>query len=281
VICLTRRDYPGSSPYTDEEIRIIRHGSHDERAKFLNDQGVLIALFVDGIIQTLSLAKAGGLAVIGWSLGNLFTLALRACIGDLPVDTRHRLKSHMRSFILWDPPISSLGFTSPDPPPRLSPDEFIATFPKSVSTHYKHVNLDSKDPSQLDKIGDPSRKSTIEAMTPEELSSSIDFTPCFNSDFPFITSFSLVLSNQRTKSLVDSKVRNDWEGIPVWHVFGDSNPVQLQTSPWLLEDAIGSENINFKLIKNANHFLMWEEPDRFLTVMKEYAFTGSEPDLPV
>ena len=157
--------------------------------------------------------------------------------------------------LLSDPPISIFGFTSPDPPPRLSPDEFIATFPKSVSTHYKHVNLDSKDPSQLDKIGDPSRKSTSETMAPEELSSSIDFTPCFNSDFPFLTSFSLVLSNQRTKSLVDSKVRNDWEGIPVWHVFGDSNPAPLQTSPWLLEDAIGSENINFKLIKNANHFV--------------------------
>ena len=67
--------------------------------EFLYDQGVLIALFVDGIIQTLSIAKAGGLAVIGWSMGNVFTLALRACIGDLPEDTRHRLKLHMRSFI--------------------------------------------------------------------------------------------------------------------------------------------------------------------------------------
>ena len=36
VICLARRDYPGSSPYTDEKIRIIRHGSHDERTKFLH-----------------------------------------------------------------------------------------------------------------------------------------------------------------------------------------------------------------------------------------------------
>ena len=57
---------------------------------------------------------------------------------------------------------------------------------------------------------------------------------------------------------MDSKleVRNDWEGIPVWHIFGDSNPVLLQTSPWLLEDAaIGSESINFKLIEDAKHFV--------------------------
>ena len=60
-----------------------------------------MALFLDGIIQTLCLPKAGGLTVVGWSLGNTFTLALRACIGDLPADTRERLKSYARSFILW------------------------------------------------------------------------------------------------------------------------------------------------------------------------------------
>ena len=98
---MTRREYQGSSPYTDEEMRTILNGSDDERANFLHEQGVLMALFLDGIIQTLSLPKAGGLAVVGWSMGNIFVLALRACIGDLPVDTRLGLKSHIRSFILW------------------------------------------------------------------------------------------------------------------------------------------------------------------------------------
>lgn len=101
MICLNRRDYQGSSPYTDEEIRILQHGSDDEHASFIHEQGVLVALFVDGIIQTLSLPKAGGLSVVGWSMGNIFTLASRACIGDLPVETRERLKSYTRSFICW------------------------------------------------------------------------------------------------------------------------------------------------------------------------------------
>jgi pimeloyl-ACP methyl ester carboxylesterase len=63
-----------------------------------------MALFVDGIIQTLSLPKAGGVTVIGWSMGTQFTLGLRASIGDLPVDIQQRLKSHARSFILWGKP---------------------------------------------------------------------------------------------------------------------------------------------------------------------------------
>ena len=99
-----------------------------------------------------------------WGFGNVFTLALRACISDLPVDTRHKLKSRVASSSwvkpcifqieiftsLSDPPISIFGFTSPDSPHRMSPDEFIATFSKFVSILCKHVNLDSKDPSQLE-----------------------------------------------------------------------------------------------------------------------------------
>jgi hypothetical protein len=158
---------------------------------------------------------------------------------------------------LLDPPIHTFGFTSPHiPPPSItSHDEFFAIFPKSASAHYKHANLDSKDPSQLDHIGDPSRTSTTETMTPEELSSTLDFTPCFKSDFPLSSKLVLSLSNQTTKALADSHVREDWEGIPVWHILGDSNPPSIQPSPWLLEDKIGFEHINFKLIKDANHFV--------------------------
>ena len=99
MICLSRREYEGSSPYTDEELKAMNHGSEEEQAKFLHEQGVLIALFVDGIIQTLSLPKAGGVTIVGWSLGNIFTIALRTCIGDLPVDIQERLRSYTRCFI--------------------------------------------------------------------------------------------------------------------------------------------------------------------------------------
>jgi len=273
VICLSRREYEGSSPFSDEELRVINRGSDDERAKFLQEQGVLLALFVDGIIQTLSLPKAGGVTVIGWSMGNTFTLALRGCIGDLPVDTRERLKSYARSFVLWDPPQHILGFAMNDPWPQITPDAFSAIFEKGVSTHYKHVDLDSKDPSLLDRVGDPSIKPTCDTMTPDELSSLLDYAPCFKCEIPFLLpEYSSVLSDQVTKALMDSQVREDWGGIPVWHLTGDRNPWGIIISPWLLEDKIGSKKLNtmnFKWIKDANHFLMWEEPDRFLTVMKE------------
>ena len=282
MICLSRREYRGSSPYTDEELRTINHGSEEERAKFLQEQGVLIALFVDGIIQTLSLPKAGGLTVVGWSMGNVFTLALRACISDLPADTQERLKSYSRSFIVWgtilppllisqtnpehlsyfivDPPVTALGFPWNFDQPQISQEVLLATFAKRITTHFKHVDLDSKDPSKLDQIGDPSKKPTSETMTPEELSSTLDFTPCFKCDIPLLVpTFSLAVSNQMIKALLDSQVREDWGGVLVWYICGDSNPAIVQTSPWLLEGKIKSEdintNINFKLIKDANHLV--------------------------
>jgi len=67
----------------------------------LQSQGALIALLVDGLIQKLSLPKGGGVIVAGWSLGNLFTMAMRASIGDLPDESKQRLKAYTRGFIVF------------------------------------------------------------------------------------------------------------------------------------------------------------------------------------
>ena len=158
--------------------------------------------------------------------------------------------------LLLDPPFPCFGFILPNAQSVLSEEVFVANFAKAVSTYYKHGDLDSKDYSQLDRIGDPSRKPTTETMTLEELSSMNDFTPCFKCEVPLLLpTFSLILSNQMSKALVDPQVREDWGSIPVWHISGDHNPAEIQVSPWLLEAMIGSKDINFKLIKDANHFV--------------------------
>ena len=103
IVCLSRREYEGSTPYSTDELKAIHQGPDTERANFLQDQGVLIALFVDKLIQTLSLPKKGGVIVGGWSLGNVFTIAMRASLNYLPDDTRQRLKAYTRGFIIFGP----------------------------------------------------------------------------------------------------------------------------------------------------------------------------------
>jgi hypothetical protein len=105
VICLSRREYEGSTPYSTDDVKGILHGSDKKRADFLQDQGVLLALFVDRLIQTLLLPKKGGVIVAGWSLGNIFTIAMRASINDLPDDTKQRLKAYTRGFIIYGLPL--------------------------------------------------------------------------------------------------------------------------------------------------------------------------------
>ena len=101
VICLSRREYEGSTPYSTDELNAMHYGSDADRTKFLQDQGILIALFLDGLIRTLTLPERGGVTVAGWSLGNLFTIAMRASIGALPDDTKQRLKAYTRGFIIF------------------------------------------------------------------------------------------------------------------------------------------------------------------------------------
>jgi pimeloyl-ACP methyl ester carboxylesterase len=103
VICLSRREYEGSTPYSADELKTIHHGSDAKRADFLHNEGILIALFVDGLIQSLSLPKAGGVIVAGWSLGNIFTIAMRTSINDLPDNAKQRLKAYTRGFIIFGP----------------------------------------------------------------------------------------------------------------------------------------------------------------------------------
>ena len=101
VICLSRREYEGSTPYSADELKTIHHGSDAECADFFYNEGIFLALFIAGLIQSLSLPTKGGVTVAGWSLGNTFVIAMRASINDLPDDTKQRLKAYIRGFIIF------------------------------------------------------------------------------------------------------------------------------------------------------------------------------------
>ena len=73
--------------------------------------GFLIAHFVDRLTQSLSLSKKCGVTVAGWSLGNIFTIAMsKAARGAEWVSSYYKhgdLKS--RDFSQLDPRLVRLG----------------------------------------------------------------------------------------------------------------------------------------------------------------------------
>ncbi|KAF8798351.1 alpha/beta-hydrolase [Phlegmacium glaucopus] len=277
VICLSRREYQGSTFYSTDELRAIHHGSDDERAKFLQDQGVLIALFVDGLIQTLSLSKKGGVTVAGWSLGNVFTIAMRASIGYLPDDSKQRLNAYTRRFIIFDPPsqafgvpISPVGY-NPLWDDDISEDVRGATFSKWVSSYFKHGDLSSRDFSQLaQRETDVSKAPTTDTIPLEELLTITDFVPGPKCETILAqVQFLPALKKHTAKALFDTQVREDWGGASVWFIYGEASTWNVHYAAWNLEKRVKSSEINFKLIPGFNHFPMWDEPDLFMSVMKE------------
>ena len=77
--------------------------------------GFLIARFVDRLTQSLSLSKKCGVTVAGWSLGNIFTIAMsKVARGAEWVSSYYKhgdLKS--RDFSQLDPQIGVIGVNTP------------------------------------------------------------------------------------------------------------------------------------------------------------------------
>lgn len=103
VICINRRGYPDTTPCSPEEERILTKGSDEERADWLNREGVRFALFLDGLIKRHDLPEKGGIAVVGWSLGNLIAMAFAASVMHIPPVLKEKLRVYLRTVIMYGP----------------------------------------------------------------------------------------------------------------------------------------------------------------------------------
>lgn len=101
IICINRREYPGSTPHTKEELHVYASGSETERQQLLHDAGVDLALCLDAVIQQCALSAVGGVALCGLSLGNTFVLAAVASIAYLPPQSQERLAQFVKCIIMW------------------------------------------------------------------------------------------------------------------------------------------------------------------------------------
>jgi len=115
IICINRREYPGTTPFSDEENRIIISGSEEERYTLLQEQGIGLAQFVCGVIKQCSIpapstakqdtgieeTKKGGITVAGWSLGNIYMLSMVACVDVVEGEAQKKLQEYVTGFFMW------------------------------------------------------------------------------------------------------------------------------------------------------------------------------------
>ncbi|KAJ7473013.1 Alpha/Beta hydrolase protein [Mycena galericulata] len=272
IVCINRREYPGSTPHTAQELKVYAEGSQEDRAALMAEAGVNLALYIDEIIQQCGLPSTGGVALAGWSLGNAFTMAMISSIMSLHSRTRERLQSFIKTIIMWDPPSQVLGIVSPPKEyvplydQSLSPAERGLTFAKWAANYYIHDHLSARDPDQLNyRDADPSKKATFEDMPIGELLHIVDFTVGDKCDTSLTQPhFSPVLSAIMDKALFDLEIRAAWSGTNFVHMYGEANPWNVIFAVWNVEERVkttrGRTPITFRPIEGANHFVMWDDP---------------------
>ena len=107
LVALNRRDYPGSSPLSSDEL--IRLDSSDVliRTAALRTLGGEIGAFLAWFVRTHDLPpvvthvdgrRTGGIVLVAWSLAHTVTCSLLACPGALSETTRSALRTHLRTY---------------------------------------------------------------------------------------------------------------------------------------------------------------------------------------
>ncbi|KAI5122826.1 hypothetical protein M0805_003121 [Coniferiporia weirii] len=133
ILALNRRDYVGSTPYTPAELAALASDSAPVHAAFLRARALEVARFLVWAVSVLGIPRAGagkdkdkdkdggdgrrgggGLALLGWSLGNVTTLAFLGHLAALPPDVRAALEPYLRWFFIYE---STSGFIGYAPPP--------------------------------------------------------------------------------------------------------------------------------------------------------------------
>ena len=102
IILVNRRDYPGTIPYDEEDLKILQSclappedeiGIRREKLlDFTKERGGELYDFLNQLILDAELPVAqkekntGGIIVVGWSFGAVWMLALLAYVSSLPAD---------------------------------------------------------------------------------------------------------------------------------------------------------------------------------------------------
>ncbi|KAE9401803.1 hypothetical protein BT96DRAFT_937687 [Gymnopus androsaceus JB14] len=250
---ISTREYPGSTPYSPEELEVFAVGPDEARLKQLMKDGTDLALLLDGLIVSLSLPQTGGIAIVGWSMGNIFTLPLLASITDLPVETRVRLGSHVKRTIIWDPPCQTMGIAGPQfytpyydqaLPAEIRPIEFA----KWLTFYFFHGDLSKRRLEDLNqRYHDVHRKYTFQGLPLEELFEMIEIAP----------------GAKRCSMALCAKPGGNMK---IWYMVGDRNPWNIIYCWWTMEDEVKAAQtsepaINFTVNEGSNHFFMWDDPE--------------------
>ena len=112
LILVNRRDYPGSTPFSDTELASLGSGNLRTRAKALVQQGLDIGLFLAWLVREEKIPpmsiepdsngnRRGGIALVAWSLAHTPLVGFLARADALPADARKALEPCLRAYCIF------------------------------------------------------------------------------------------------------------------------------------------------------------------------------------
>ncbi|KAJ7139235.1 Alpha/Beta hydrolase protein [Mycena epipterygia] len=282
TIFWNRRDYHGSTKYTDDELADMRAGGKDFQDRLALHTAWFFQHFIENenTPKVTGDRKAGGFILVGWSSGNAATLALFADSAVIPKPLYETLEPHLRSLVLYDPPFQVMGYLPReieglyDPfndPDATTLDQMMENFQHLVGSYYKHPDITTGDPSGLWLGSFTDCKQTINQWTAEEKAKYYDQPAAIRSLAP-LSSLG-ILKTQTHKALFDQDlVASYFPNVNVLYISGEETLFYCMwaylESVRLYSEAIErGESVRptkFKLVPEGNHFLHYDVPEIFL-----------------
>ena len=103
LVIVNRRDYTGSTKYTDDELKDLNEGN----VSFIERLGAEVAHLLMWFAETHNIPKvsrdrkSGGFSVMGWSMGIATTMAVLGCPEFVGKEAYAKLEPYFRQFIMY------------------------------------------------------------------------------------------------------------------------------------------------------------------------------------
>ncbi|KAI0775395.1 Alpha/Beta hydrolase protein [Irpex lacteus] len=294
-VSINLREYPGTTNLSESELANFASSDLEDQANALINQAVDVARLILYVIKQENIpppqrsgsSSTGGVSVMAWSSG---TLMVNAMLANLPVEEKEAydvLSSYITKVIYYDAP--NIAFGIADPPKTtyplkslsMSTEEAHDAFLTWTSTYWQPFpDLKSVDSTSIqqrkpmtDISSDPQYKPTRDRRAPAEIEG-IMHAPVKYRIGPALVDWKVFMANTR-RALFDT--RGTWKGVNVLMSYGDMGPWTTQWAARVMTEMLaepkgdGEQRRDVKIVclENANHFLPYDDPGRFVRFIAE------------
>ncbi|KAF9022454.1 hypothetical protein BDZ89DRAFT_956554 [Hymenopellis radicata] len=279
-VALNRRPFPGSTPFTPEELNVtLTGGTGDaDRDIQIEARGHEIATFAAEFIRKFKLpplshnGTQGGVALLGWSVGAAYPLAAIGSSPTLPKDVKQLLGSYIRSLITYEPAglVVGLGAPSQQWTPladtTMPANMRLPAFGQWVTAYFNHQDIVQRDLDKLSWIlSSPSLVPTLYNIPIDELDDMMRLGDDAATDLPFLIAFQNQLLTSYRKAFFDADIAKAFPHMKRSFLVGSKTAAFGFAGMWAVQNDAkvngGSVPITYKVIEGTNHFAHWDVPE--------------------